>query len=746
MSKNIKSSYSFFKKSFSRRPWLATLALMSIALGLLTYSMLGRLSYLQKGAHFVVFLLILDLACLSALTILIIRRLVKVWVSKREGEVGSRMHGQMVFLFGIIAAVPTLILTLFSAVFFHFGVQEWFDSKFSRGLSNASIISQAYFDEKKQQMGEHLSFISQELKKRADHWEYSPKDLQRLSDILLHLYKLDGLIIYEKGKVQSISKAKLPENEILVLTPWLNKPYEQLPAWSKELVEAGNVAILESVLPGFMGGVYKFYTDEEVYQVLAWKRVQKDILEYVVQTKAAARDYDVLKSKKFEIQVAFSIIFAFVSLLILLGAIAVGLIVANALVKPISNLIKGVQRVSYGELDTFIPLPSGVGDLKILVKAFNHMVQKLREQKIQLLSTNRDLEERKTFIESVLEGVSSGVIELSVDGYVRIINDSAQQLLKRKERKKRERLQDVFPQAYPLFLEVLESSDNISQRNIIYTHNGQEYSFLIRISPKESREKINGYVLTFDDITEQIAAERQSAWADIARRIAHEIKNPLTPIQLSAERLKRKYLDKLDESDIEVFKKCTDVIIRQVDTIGSMVTEFSSFARMPDIKIKLDNITQLLKEAVSLQEQAYPSIKFYIKAPQEDIYINFDKNKMTQVFNNLLKNAIESMQEDTDSNYKKKEIRCELVDFSDKVFIIVEDTGKGWKKGVQNKLVEPYFTTRAKGTGLGLSIVSRIIKDHKGRIYFEEAKSGGARVKLVLFKNRHDNIDKKEMI
>jgi len=745
MSKNIKSSYSFFKKSFFRRPWLATLALLSIILGLLTYSMLGRLSYVQKGEHFVIFLLILDLACLSALTILIIKRLVKVWISKREGEAGSRLHGQMVFLFGVIAAVPTLILTLFSAVFFHFGVQEWFDTKFSKGLANASIISQAYFDEKKQQLGENLSFIAQELEKRSEQWSHSPENLQIFSNILLKLYKLDGLVVYTKNDLQAQSKGELSQEEASTLDPWFQKPYRNIPNWAQELVAEGNVAVLENAIPGFMGGVYQFLSSGKEYYLLIWKRVQKDILQYALQTKAAARDYDVLKSKKFEIQVAFSIIFAFVSLLILLGAIAVGLIVANALVKPISNLIKGVQRVSYGELDTFIPLPSGVGDLKVLVKAFNHMVKKLREQKLQLLSTNRDLEERKIFIESVLEGVSSGIIELSIDGYVRIINNSALKLLNKKKRKNKIQLKDIFPQAQKLFLEVLEDPSRVSQGNIIYSHGGQEYTFLVRVSSKGSQKQAKGYVLTFDDITEQISAERQAAWAEIAKRIAHEIKNPLTPIQLSAERLKRRYLSQLDKKDTEVFKKCIDVIIRQVETIGAMVSEFSSFARMPEMKFKVDNITELLRDIVSLQEQAYPKIKFYVNAPQKDIYINIDRNKMTQVFNNLLKNAIESIQEHENSKNKIQKIRCEIVDFPDKIFLIIEDTGKGWGEIFHNKLVEPYFTTRIKGTGLGLSIVSRIMKDHKGFIYFEESKSGGARVRLLLYKEEHQGIVKEEI-
>ncbi len=746
MDKKLKSLYTFFRVIFLKRSWLAILALMSLVLGLLTYGMLGRLSYVQKGGHFITFLLILDLACLSALTILIVKQLIKVWISHRKGKAGSRLHGQMVLLFGVISVVPTLILTLFSAFFFHFGVQEWFDNKFSTGLSNASIISQAYFDEKKMQLGESLNSSSQELEKRVLQWEDSLKNLQEFLNIILKFNKLEGLVIYKEGTFLAASKELLSQQEDAVLTPWLQKPYKEVPIWAQELVNEGHVAVLENVLPGFMGGVYKFSTAQGDYYLLAWKKVQKEILSYALQTQAAAQDYAVLKSKKFEIQVAFSIIFAFVSLLILLGAIAVGLIISNALVTPIYNLIKGAHRVSDGKLDMIIPLPSGMEDLKVLVKSFNNMVQRLREQKDQLLQTNYSLEKRTVFMESVLEGVSSGIIELSIEGHIRIINDNALKLLKKEKKKNMVKLQDIFPQAQDLFSKVLKSPQGKSEGKVVYTYKGHNYTFFVRFSLQASQKKITGYVLTFDDLTKQIHAERQAAWADVARRIAHEIKNPLTPIQLSAERLKRRYLNKLEGEDAEVFKKCIDTIIRQVDTIGSMVKEFSSFTRMPEVQFKEENLNLLIKESVYLQEQAYPDIRFDIKLPSKDIFMDLDSKKMTQVFNNLLKNAVESIQENPTVKEREKKIKCELEDFSHEVIIIIEDAGKGWLEGIKNSLAKPYFTTRVKGTGLGLSIVARIVQDHNGLIYFEESSLGGAKVRIVIPKEMRQNAYKEETI
>lgn len=722
----------FIREVLSRRSWMAILALLSLVLGVATYIVFSRLSYTSNEGAYITALLIMDLACLSALTIMVVRRLTNVWVSNRHGKAGSRLHSRMVILFGFIAAGPTVILTVFSALFFHFGVESWFDERFSRGINNAGIVAEAYFEEAKKQIASSVTASADDLKKNIHQWIKSKEDRQKLLLIMIRFRNLSGVTLYD-GKGNVIGWAEASQGDTGNVGKVLDKPLDFFPSWVLENANKGNVSILESLIPGCIGAVYEFKVEDKVYYFAGWQRVQQDMLEYAKQTQEALDNYKVLGSKKFEIQIAFSVIFAFISLLILLGAIGVGLIMANALSVPISNLVKGARRVAQGDMNVTVPYTKGIGDLKVLVDAFNIMVEEVQEQKNQLLKTNRELGERTAFIESVLSGVSSGVIELTKHGSIRVINDKALKLLELDYIESSVDITSVFPQVEELFHEALVRDDGKTSGEVHLENKKHETIFFVRFNKKKDSQGLAGFVLTFDDITPQIQAQRQAAWRDVARRIAHEIKNPLTPIQLSTERLKKCCAHLLKGKEMEVFSRCVDTIARQVVIIGSMVKDFSDFARMPLPEFRCDDIKRIVEDSVNLQAQAYSDIDYEFVAPSIPIYMDVDSQKITQVMTNLLKNATESILENNEKvSSGDSVVRISLEENKGFVTINVEDNGKGWPDGSRKRLIEPYFTTRSKGTGLGLSIVNRIIDEHGGCMFLESSTLGGASIRLVM--------------
>jgi two-component system nitrogen regulation sensor histidine kinase NtrY len=360
------------------------------------------------------------------------------------------------------------------------------------------------------------------------------------------------------------------------------------------------------------------------------------------------------------------------------------------------------------------------------------------------MGANRELDERRRFTETVLAGVSAGVIALDRDGLVTLGNRSASELLGESlEAWVGRPAARLLPEIAALIDQIQARPERPAQAETSYRHAGRTQTLLVRLSAERDGEGgILGYVLTFDDITELQQAQRKAAWADVARRIAHEIKNPLTPIQLSAERLKRRYLKQLTQ-DQDTFVQCTDTIVRHVSDIGQMVDEFSAFARMPAPTMRTERLDDIVRQAVVLQRTAYPRITFHLAIPDHPVRLHCDARQVTQALTNLLKNAVEGI----DGRMEKEKDQATVVagviavrieESPQSVTIAVEDNGKGLPDGDRERLTEPYVTTRAKGTGLGLAIVKKILEDHRGDLTLDDAVGGGARVALV-FPRRTDN-------
>ncbi|MFV2092882.1 MAG: PAS domain-containing sensor histidine kinase [Hyphomicrobiales bacterium] len=476
-----------------------------------------------------------------------------------------------------------------------------------------------------------------------------------------------------------------------------------------------------------------------------YRKVDQTVVDHLARTRERRAEYEALADARAGVQAAFALLYVGMALIFLLAAVWFGLWVANRLVAPIGRLINAARRVSAGDLSVTVDINQREGDVASLARTFNKMTGELNSQRKELLAANTTLDERRRFMEAVLTGVTAGIVGLNPQGRIELINRSALELLDLSlEDVVGEPLGDVVPEFSNLINAVKSRPGRPAEAQVSLVINGNERTVHARITSEadkggqnadgtRSEENIGDLVVTFDDITELQTAQRSSAWADIARRIAHEIKNPLTPIQLSAERLKRKY-SKHIETDREIFEQCTDTIIRQVGDIGRMVDEFSSFARMPKANFESGNLNQVVRDAVILQKMALQNIEFEVRLPDEPLEFSFDRRLVTQALTNLIKNASEAI-ESAELNGDDHGLISVVVERRGRECAVVSviDNGCGLPKKDRNRLTEPYMTTRENGTGLGLAIVRRIIEEHGGTITLKDAaESSSGRRGAVL--------------
>jgi len=500
--------------------------------------------------------------------------------------------------------------------------------------------------------------------------------------------------------------------------------FEQIPFQAIAQADVGQVAVVTGEESDRVRALVKLKSFPEAYLYVG-RFVDAGVLARTQQTEEAVSEYLRLEEQRSELQMSLIVLFSVVAFLLFLVSIWFGLSLATRLAQPIINLINAADRVRSGDLSVRVNEHDPMDEIGYLNRAFNRMTMRLDEQQAALRETNEQLDERRRFTEAVLEGVSAGVIGLDPDGKVTLPNRSASFLLGVELGGfVGKPLANAAPDFAPLVNEIQNSKQSVITREIQTAPGEDQKTFLVRVSQETDGSTVLGFVVTFDDITELQSAQRKAAWADVARRIAHEIKNPLTPIQLSAERLKRKYLGTL-EDDKGLFAQCTDTIIRQVGDIGRMVDEFSAFARMPTAVLRSTDIKELVREAAFLQRTAYPHIEFKLNNVKDPIKVSCDARQIGQALTNVLKNAVESVEtraarEDAGSDWKSK-IEISVKKNDDLVSVTITDNGIGLPKEDRARLTEPYVTTRAKGTGLGLAIVKKIVEDHGGAITLKDA-------------------------
>jgi two-component system nitrogen regulation sensor histidine kinase NtrY len=705
-----------------RRKIAIVLAAAALVSGIATYLALTGAPPFGPRPVVVLSLLNLDLVLLLALAALVVKRLVEVWASRRRGLAGSRLQVRLVVLFSLIAVMPTIIVAVFSYLFFSFGIESWFSDKVRTAITESVEVADAYVKEHQQAIRADALAMANSLNQYGATMIISPQDLAQALTIQASMRGLtEAAVLDSKGNtlartglvfalgVDDISEASLrraDQGEVVIMT---DDQEERVRA----LVSLG----------GF-SGLYLYVGRFIEPKVLAHRR----------ETQLAAAQYEQLEGKRAGFQITFSVIFILVAMLFLAAAVVIGINFATQLADPISRLVGAAERVGAGDLSARVPEGEKDDEMVLLSRAFNRMTDQIQSQQQELIEANRQLDERRRFTETVLTGVTAGVIGLDRLGRIYLPNRSASALLGVDlDSSVGDGLADVVPEMADLLDEATRRPDRIAQSHVQIVGHNSTRTLLVRIAAEQDDEGVGGFVVTFDDITELLSAQRKAAWADIARRIAHEIKNPLTPIQLSAERLRRNYLKEI-KKDPETFRICTDTIIRHVEDIGRMVDEFSSFARMPTPVLKPEDLTTIVERAVFLERTAHSDIAFTMQFAARPITVRCDGRLAGQALINIVKNAVEAIEARIlDSGASPPgQIAVTVEEAPGKVVVTVEDNGKGLPKRSRERLTEPYVTTRSKGTGLGLAIVKKIMEDHQGELLLEDAEPIGARVRLVF--------------
>jgi two-component system nitrogen regulation sensor histidine kinase NtrY len=700
----------------------ATIALAVAALlsGVATYVAMTGAPPFGPGPQTVLFLLNVNLVLLLLLGAVVAFRLVRLWTERRRGLAGSGLHIRLVVLFSVVAVAPTIVVAIFSYLFFSFGIQSWFSERVRTALGESLAVAESYLREHQNTIRADVAAMATDLNQEATFLLLNPQRLAQVVQTQATLRNLSEAVVFDGS------------GRVLARTGFsFALEFEPVPEWAMQRARAGNIAVVTSDNDDRVRALVRLEGFGDAY-LFVGRFVDPQVLTHMEHTQRAVAQYERLESERSGFQVTFALIFLVVALLFLVAAVWVGIMLASQLARPVSELVTAAERVRAGDLTSRVPEGEADGELEILSRAFNRMTHRIEVQQGELVEANRQLDDRRRFTETVLAGVSAGVIGLDREGRINLPNRSAAELLDLdREQMAGRRLAELVPEMTELIEEAMRRPERVREAQIKIERRGRTSTLLVRVAAEREDGDTQGYVATFDDVSELISAQRKAAWADVARRIAHEIKNPLTPIQLSAERLKRKYLKEI-ESDPETFSTLSDTIVRHVGDIGRMVDEFSSFARMPAPIMKVEDLREICRQALFLQRNAHSEIRFESELPPEPVFFACDARQLHQALVNLLKNAAESIEARSGEDLPPGEIRLAIVDRGGGAAVVVEDNGRGLPRELKDRLTEPYVTTRAKGTGLGLAIVKKIMEDHGGDLVLEDRAEGGARAELVF--------------
>ncbi|MGD0191966.1 MAG: PAS domain-containing sensor histidine kinase [Rhizomicrobium sp.] len=704
----------------------AAVGVLVVISGVVTYvTVKGLVPYRPPPATFVALLLV-NLTLVLTLGALIAWRLTRLWSDRRSGLAGARLHVRLVVMFSLIAVVPTILVAAYAAVSVNLGVQTWFSRDVKSALDSAVIAARHYVEGQHDQISRDVFEIATTIENDP---EWRGENNQVRSDILFEklgtLTKAHGLqaayILDSQGRIigstkrMSLTDVSMPNGAALARAA------------------SGQAVFQADVKRGLLEALWRMEALHDAYLFVV-RSVDKDELTYYQKSLRAVSEYNRLDNSLLQVQLIFAALYVAVSLLILLAAIWLGLWAANSLVRPVSRLINAAERVSKGDLKAQVEIDRDDDEMGTLGHAFNSMTRELDAQRSDLITANEQLDTRRRFTEAVLAGVSAGVIGLDGEGTVTIINRAAARLLNAApEEMEGRHYSEAVPELAALVRRALQEPVGRSSGEATIKRAATVRTLSVQVA-SEAGGGSAGYIVTFDDITDLVSAQRTAAWADVARRIAHEIKNPLTPIQLSAERLKRKYGGEVT-TDPEIFRQCTDTIIRQVGDIGRMVDEFSSFARMPTPVMRRENAGELIQQAVFLQRVANSDITFQPQLPKTPVYFECDGRLVSQALMNVLKNAGEAIgARVAQGGEEPGRISIAVAEEDGRAVFRVEDNGIGLPDEHRHRLTEPYVTTRAKGTGLGLAIVRKILEDHGGEIILRDRQdeTQGAEVRLIF--------------
>lgn len=672
---------------------------------------------------------VLNTLFVLGLIYLIAREVSRLVKARKRGRAAARLHVRIVVLFSIVAITPAVLVAIFASLTLNVGLDRWFSLRTQSIVQSSLDVARAY-------MLENASYLQGQTVSMANDLERNRAmfylDRTGFVDLMTRQARgrgmLGAFLVREDG--EAIAQADIQTE----------KPLPAIPKDALASSAAGQPTLIPPGITNLVGAIIKLEAIPGAF-LYTIRAVDPKVMSAMRLMEDNRAEYQAMEAGRMSLQVAFAVLYLGFALIVLLAAIWTAIAVADRIVRPIRLLISAADNVATGNFNVVVPVRSADGDVGNLSRTFNKMISQIRSQRNEILEAKDEVDDRRRFIEAVLSGVTAAVIGVENDHRITIVNPSAEDFLgMQADQLVGERLEDVAPEIDQVLKEATGRARGELRKEVNLVRGGKERTLSVQVTREEQRSSTDSYVITLDDITDLVIAQRSTAWADVARRIAHEIKNPLTPIQLSAERLKRRYGKQIDESDRAVFDQCTDTIVRQVGDIGRMVDEFSSFARMPKPTKEKGDLRDILRDAIFLREMGASHVTFLRELGDERLEGLFDSRMLGQAFGNLIKNAVEAIEavpSDAERDGRKVLVRSMFDAAKDQFRVDIIDNGNGLPVENRHRILEPYMTMREKGTGLGLAIVKKIIEEHGGQLELHDAPADfdqgkGAMIRVIL--------------
>ena len=685
--------------------------LISLVFCLFIYSSLYQFKLFNNNYNLFIILLTIFVFIIALLFHLFFKYFLNIFKQIKLKKAGQELQKKILIIFSAIALTPTLFIAFFSIFIFDTALSGWFNKKISTAISQSVEVANQY-------LNEHQSAI------RGDILELN--NLINLNSSFLSSNKTKfNNFLNKYTQKHNLSEAVIIDSigNVLAFSEFVFEyTYTEVPQKYYDIANSGEIFIVKEDDSNKIRAFIKLSQFIDAY-LLITRFVDQKVLNAIESTSIAVSDYQSIELKQFDIKISFIFIFILITIILLFSSLIIGLNIANRLLEPISSLIKGAEEVGGGNLDYKISndvlTKINVNEIKRLVQAFNLMISDLKSNRVDLEHANDQLDKRRKFSELVLSGVYSGVIGLDKDFKINLPNLTAMELLNISINKDYGKsILEIVPEFKYLLESFFRTEKNVVEDKIQIIRNDKVLNLITRLVVQKSENQILGYVLTFDDITSLIEAQKMGAWSDIARRIAHEIKNPLTPIRLGSERLIKR-LNNGKKIDKVFFEESLNMITRQVDDIDHLVNEFSSFARMPSPKLKLININKIIHDYIKPMISSFKNVKIEIDKVMDKAFIMADEKQIRQACTNLIKNSYENI---TLNEVKNGHISIIFGIKNDIVFVKVNDNGTGIENSIISKITEPYYTTKAGNSGLGLAITKKIIDDHNGTMVIKPLK------------------------
>lgn len=710
------------RKNKSRKYFSYILGVVSFILAIYTYSVITQSnSPVGPDLRSVMNLILIDLICLATLIIIISIEIIKIFNKKKGSSGASQLQKNMIKIFIIIAAIPTIIITVFSTYFFNYGIESWFNEKIKTAFKDSIEIARSY-------MNDHQNLIKAEAIGVADKINYLLSGVTshniNIGDYLSEISNERNLIevvVFEIEPLNILAKSRYSFSFVL----------DTIPKDAFKMAR-DNVVIIRK--DDKVQALLKLENRKNTYLLLS-RLIDPNVVRYVEKTLEVYNDYLNLDSNISKLQIQFIIIYLIVSGLLMLCTLLFAMSFAKKIINPIERLVVAANRVKDGNFLVKVRESQNNDEINILTKTFNLMTEELSVQRNRLIEANLLIDQRRRFNETVINNLTAGVVVVNADGIIQMINPRAYEILMLSEH---EIIGKEFSEYFPEIGEILTQNDldkqKIFSKELSIKRSGKLLVIFLKIITHVIDNHNYGYVITFDDITDLVLAQRAVAWSEVARRVAHEIKNPLTPISLAAQRLEKKYKDEIKDQD--TFLKYTKTIVKYVGQIGSIVEEFIYFGRLRTPNMNYNDITKIVQDLIFSRKVLENNIEYELKVDSEGVLLYCDADLISQALLNLIKNAEESIEEVIKSTKDPKIVI--LLKVVDNNFIIsIKDNGQGFVPELMTKLTEPYMTSKPRGTGLGLAIVKKIVDDHKGKIEFSSSEDKGATVSIYFTEYRN---------